>query len=177
MITLKPGTPYAPISTGTDYQEFCDRIEEWPVTGDEHVDVEMTGGGTLELAAFRFGNIGATFFCDRENVEGLVIDIPGWNPPESELQPPEPTHPITLAPVITGLDPDNAPLFAATDVTVWGENFTNTSQVYFDGNALETNFVAGTRLTFSVNWGSASTFPIVVKDGDLESSAFYFTIT
>lgn len=94
MITLKPGTPYAPTSIGTDYAAFCDIQGELPVTGDEPANIEMTGGGTEKLAAFRFGVSGTVFFADRNNVQGLVIDVGPEVPPEPPEPGPEPQPPV-----------------------------------------------------------------------------------
>lgn len=81
MVTLKPDSPYAPSSIGLDYDKFVSMIETLPLSSATPTHVEMTGGGSAELAAFRFGRMGTTFLANRNNIVGLVIEEPQAGPP------------------------------------------------------------------------------------------------
>jgi hypothetical protein len=88
---------------------------------------------------------------------------------------------ITLPPGITGLSPASALAGAgAITLTVTGSNFVSGDSVFWNGNALATNFVSSTTLTATVPPGylvAPGTASVTVGNGaNVTSSAETFTI-
>jgi hypothetical protein len=101
-----------------------------------------------------------------------MIAHPGITTPE----PPPPPPPSEL----DSIDPATAEIGGASfTLNCHGSNYTESSVILFDGNALATTFVSAEHLTASVDPAAAAAgaVPVTVKTGALESNAQDFTFT
>jgi hypothetical protein len=86
--------------------------------------------------------------------------------------------PVPPVPVITGITPSHGLAAAKPSVTLTGINFTDTTEIYVDGDKVMTPITPGVNtLTFAMPPGNAGTVEIVVKDGTSASAAAFYTYT
>ena len=106
----------------------------------------------------------------------IYADLPAPDQPPTGPEP-EPGFEPTLA----AIDPTEAEIGGADlTLTCSGTNFTDTSVIVFNGGVELTEFVSDTELTTIVKPSTATIagdFPVLVRQGTFETTAFAFTFT